>query len=70
VATAAGNDAVIASGLEPGMVIVSAGVHVLSAGQKVTLWQEKTSALPALAVQPQPRPSPGQAQAATLATTR
>ena len=32
VATADGNDAVIASGLQPGMVIVSAGVHVLAPG--------------------------------------
>jgi multidrug efflux system membrane fusion protein len=42
VATADGNDAVIASGLQPGMLVVSAGVHVLSPGQKVTVWQEKT----------------------------
>ncbi|MDB5914978.1 MAG: putative periplasmic linker protein [Ramlibacter sp.] len=69
VATADGNDAVISAGLLPGMVIVSAGVHVLAAGQKVSVWQEKTSALPPLAAQP--RPAGGQAQAATLpATTR
>ena len=37
--TADGNEAVVASGLEPGMQVVSAGVHVLSAGQKVTLYQ-------------------------------
>ena len=41
VATADGNEAVIASGLKPGMQVVSAGVHVLSPGQKVTLYQPK-----------------------------
>ena len=41
VATADGNEAVIASGLLPGMLVVSAGVHVLSAGQKVTIYQDK-----------------------------
>jgi multidrug efflux system membrane fusion protein len=43
IATADGNEAVIASGLAPGMVVVSAGVHVLSPGQKVTIWQEKSA---------------------------
>ena len=41
IATADGNEAVIASGLQPGMLVVSAGVHVLSPGQKVTIYQEK-----------------------------
>ena len=41
VTTADGNDAVIGSGLQPGMLVVAAGVHVLSPGEKVTLWQEK-----------------------------
>lgn len=41
VATADGNDAVIAAGLQPGMLVVSAGVHVLSPGQKVSIYQEK-----------------------------
>lgn len=41
VATADGNEAVIASGLQPGLLVVAAGVHVLSPGEKVTLWQEK-----------------------------
>lgn len=70
VATADGNDAVIASGLQPGMMIVSAGVHVLSPGQKVTVWQEKTSALPPVATQDPAHPVLGAAQAATLPTTR
>ncbi len=66
VATADGNDAVIAAGLQPGMQIVTAGVHVLAPGQKVTVWQEKTSAAPALATQQPATPAAGAAQAATL----
>lgn len=46
VATADGNEAVIAGGLQPGMLVVSAGVHVLAPGQKVTLWQDKNAPLP------------------------
>ena len=41
VATADGNDVVVSSGLQPGMLVVVAGVHVLSPGQTVTLYQEK-----------------------------
>ena len=41
VATADGNEAVIGGGLQPGMLVVAAGVHVLSPGQKVTIYQEK-----------------------------
>jgi RND family efflux transporter MFP subunit len=44
VATADGNAAVIASGLEPGLKVVSAGVHVLSPGQKVSLYEDKYAA--------------------------
>jgi hypothetical protein len=44
IATADGNEAVIASGLQPGMLVVSAGVHVLSPGQKVTIYQPKLAA--------------------------
>jgi membrane fusion protein, multidrug efflux system len=51
IATADGNEAVIASGLQPGMQVVSAGVHVLSPGQKVTLYQEKMAQSAAVAVQ-------------------
>ena len=50
IATADGNEAVIASGLRPGMLVVSAGVHVLSPGQKVTIYQDRlapAAALPA-----------------------
>jgi RND family efflux transporter MFP subunit len=69
-ATADGNDAVIASGLQPGMVVVSAGVHVLAQGQKVSIWQEKTSAAPALATQQPGQPVAGAAYAATLPAAR
>lgn len=41
IATADGNEAVVAAGLTPGMQVVSAGVHVLSPGQKVTVYQPK-----------------------------
>jgi multidrug efflux system membrane fusion protein len=51
VATADGNEAVIAAGLQPGMLVVAAGVHVLSPGQKVTMWQDKSAGAPALAAQ-------------------
>lgn len=37
--TADGNDVVVTSGLQPGMQVVSAGVHVLSPGQKVTIYK-------------------------------
>ena len=53
IATADGNEAVVAGGLTPGMQVVTAGVHVLSPGQKVTLYQPKGAAaaapVPALA---------------------
>ena len=39
IATADGNQAVIAGGLTPGALVVSAGVHVLSPNQKVTIFQ-------------------------------
>ena len=47
VATADGNDVVIASGLKPGQQIVSAGVHVLSPGQKVTVYNDAAVPSPA-----------------------
>lgn len=43
IATADGNDVVVASGLQPGMQVVVAGVHVLSPGQKVTVFMDKTA---------------------------
>jgi multidrug efflux system membrane fusion protein len=50
IATADGNDVVVLAGLTPGMVVVSAGVHVLSPNQKVTVYKEPAGvAAPALA---------------------
>lgn len=49
VATADGNEAVIAAGLQPGMVVVSTGVHVLSAGQKVSLFGAPPASVPTAA---------------------
>jgi multidrug efflux system membrane fusion protein len=43
IATADGNEAVVASGLQEGQQVVTAGVHVLAPGQKVMLWREKTA---------------------------
>ncbi|NMM06836.1 efflux RND transporter periplasmic adaptor subunit [Polaromonas sp.] len=34
-----GNDVIVTAGLQPGMRVVSAGAHVLSAGQKVSIYQ-------------------------------
>ena len=51
IATADGNNVVIASGLAPGMQVVSAGVHVLQPGQKVTVFKDAAApAAPALPV--------------------
>jgi membrane fusion protein, multidrug efflux system len=46
VLTADGNEVVIASGLTPGVQVVTSGVHVLSEGQKVTLYQENKPSAP------------------------
>jgi RND family efflux transporter MFP subunit len=43
IATADGNEAVVAAGLQEGQQVVIAGVHVLSPGQKVALYHEKTA---------------------------
>lgn len=43
IATADGNEAVVAGGLQDGQLVVSAGVHVLSPGQKVTIYREKST---------------------------
>ena len=63
IATADGNDAVIASGLKPGMKVVSAGVHVLQAGQKVTIYKDKDKALQPAA------PAAGASATASAVTT-
>ena len=41
--TADGNEAVISKGLQPGMQIVSAGVHVLKNGEKVTIYKDRSA---------------------------
>jgi RND family efflux transporter MFP subunit len=46
VLTADGNEVVVSAGLQPGMQVVAAGVHVLSPGQKVTIYKEKTATVP------------------------
>jgi membrane fusion protein, multidrug efflux system len=73
IATADGNEAVVAAGLQPGMQVVSAGVHVLSPGQKVTIYQEKTAQSAAVALQDATRnvaSAAGTAQAATLSPAK
>jgi RND family efflux transporter MFP subunit len=45
-ATADGNEVVVSSGLKPGDRVVTAGVHVLSPGQKVTIFKEKVAPAP------------------------
>ncbi|HSV79147.1 MAG TPA: efflux RND transporter periplasmic adaptor subunit [Ramlibacter sp.] len=69
VATADGNEAVIAAGLQPGMLVVAAGVHVLSPGQKVTIWTDRNAAATP-APQAQPRAELGTAQATPASTVR
>jgi multidrug efflux system membrane fusion protein len=58
IATVDGNEVVVGGGLEPGTLVVTAGVHVLSPGQKVTIFKEKET--PALA-------NPGQIATQTVA---
>lgn len=41
IASADGNEVVVASGLEPGTQVVVTGVHVLTQGQKVRIYKEK-----------------------------
>ncbi|WP_295537289.1 efflux RND transporter periplasmic adaptor subunit [uncultured Pseudacidovorax sp.] len=53
IATADGNEAVIASGLAPGMQVVTAGVHVLAPGQKVSAYRDRY-APPAAGAAPAP----------------
>lgn len=63
IATADGNDAVVAAGLTPGMQVVATGVHVLSPGQKVTVYQPKVP--PTLMKKAQEAPLSGASSAAT-----
>ncbi len=68
IATADGNDVVVAAGLQPGVMVVSAGVHVLSPGQKVSIYQEKAVA-PAATPQTAVNPGAGDAAAVRLAAS-
>ena len=68
IATADGNEAVIAAGLQPGMVVVSAGVHVLSPGQKVTIYREKVAVAQETRAQTAINPVASDAAAVKLAT--
>ena len=44
---AEGKEVVIVGGVQPGQRVVTAGVHVLTAGQKVSLYAERAAAAPA-----------------------
>ena len=70
IATADGNEAVIAAGLQPGMLVVSAGVHVLSAGQKVSIYQEKVAVPQLTPAQTAINPGVNDAAALLLAAPR
>lgn len=66
VATADGNEAVVADGLQPGMQVVTAGVHVLSPGQKVSIYKEKSAVAGAGTAQAAPETvAPAAAKAAS-----
>ena len=55
IASADGNEAVIASGLQPGMQVVATGAHVLTPGQKVTVYRDKYAKPPQNSVSNQPQ---------------
>ncbi|MGW8423197.1 MULTISPECIES: efflux RND transporter periplasmic adaptor subunit [Comamonas] len=55
IASADGNEAVIASGLQPGMQVVATGAHVLTPGQKVTVYRDKYAKPPQNSVSNQPK---------------
>lgn len=59
-----GNEVVVSSGLKPGQKVVSAGVHVLSPGQKVTVYGVPPPPAPS------PAPSPAPAPAASASAPR
>lgn len=58
VAGADGNIVLVASGLVPGQTVVTAGVHALSPGQKVKLYEEPQAPIQAPASLPVPAPQP------------
>lgn len=67
IATADGNDAVISAGLRPGMLVASAGVHLLSPDQKVGIYQQKVAVAPANTSQTAVNPAANEAAAVRLA---
>ncbi len=69
IATADGNEAVVAAGLTPGMQVVATGVHVLSPGQKVTIYQQKVAQAPVSKAQTAPNSVVVPALPGNLATT-
>lgn len=54
VASVDGNDVVVASGLQSGDQVVATGVHVLTAGQKVTVYKENSALAPVRKAQKAP----------------
>ena len=69
-AGADGNDAVVTAGVSPGQVVVTAGVHVLTPGQKVKFYVDpgapsaSSALMPATAPATAPAPAPAPAPAA------
>ncbi len=51
IATVDGNEVVLAGGLQPGMQVVVAGVHVLAPGQKVKIFKENEALAPVATAQ-------------------
>lgn len=58
VATIAGNDLVIANGVAPGDVLVTAGVHLLKEGQQVKLLADASPPVPSMAPIGKPQSAP------------
>lgn len=71
IASIAGNDLVIASGVQPGNVLVTAGVHQLKEGQKVRVLAEPSASLRATApISSPPSPAEGVGKAVAPGTKR
>ena len=70
VTTADGNAAVVSAGLTPGMQVVATGVHLLSPGQKVTVYQPKGAETPASKAQLAPETIAPAAPAAVAPTAQ
>lgn len=67
VAGAEGQQVLVAGGLEPGMQVVTAGVHVLTQGQKVRLYVEPKAAVGSAAAVPSVAPAVQAASAVSAA---